>query len=59
MTTQKAKIILAEAGEHWTTKGDLKAILARTFDPLIKKACAKLLERPSEYDKLILTLIWR
>jgi hypothetical protein len=43
MTTTEAKTILREAGEVYASPGDLRRIRARAFDPVIKKACDKLL----------------
>jgi hypothetical protein len=45
MTKKQAEIILEQAGEAYFSAGDLHRIRARAFDPLIKKACDKLLER--------------
>lgn len=47
MTVKEAKTILQQAGEPWTRRADLFIIRSRVFDPIIKKAC----------DKLILMLI--
>jgi hypothetical protein len=46
MTTKDAIHILREAGELGFSRPDrstIKLILARAFDPVIKKACDKLL----------------
>jgi len=47
ITVKQAKDILAQAGERWIDKHDLRRIMARAYDPIIKTAA----------EKLIITLI--
>ena len=50
MTIIQAKSILKQAGEQYSSPAGLRGIRDKAYDPLIKKACDRLLER-GVYDK--------
>ena len=48
MTVNQAKEVLQQAGESPTSKDSLRALMNRVYDPMIKRAC----------EKLLITLLW-